>query len=477
MHIVADDRSEQLVVLCNKSTFALLLQIVNRIDQEVEGEGEIHVVALQNAKAKDMVQTLTKVSRSKQGRGKQKGTAVFEGDVQISENEATNSLVIVSSYRDFRNLRKVIRKLDVRRKQVYVEAAILEVKVDDNLEYGLNFASGGFTQKIGDERVPIFFGKSFANATPGLMAGMLGSTLEGTEKVPGLGAIGGVPSLGVMLNAMRTDSNINVRSTPHITTTDNEEAEIVVGDTIPFPSGNIINNASGSQITYKREDVALKLKIKPQVNENGYMTLEVSQEVTELGPMTEFGFTTSKRSAKTTINAEDEQTVVIGGLMKDIETETENKVPVLGDIPILGNLFKYTKKSKQKVNLLIILTPHIIVTKGDFARIHERKMRERKEFAKKFYGKLRDYESAVMIEKKRGFLLSVARKLDDRKQELEEEIDRKNRSKKKRALMIDPDGKETEVEIDKDGKTNLEELDEEEDTLQESVPVLEGDDE
>ncbi|HOW52580.1 MAG TPA: type II secretion system secretin GspD [bacterium] len=449
VQIVADDRNEQLIILSNKTTFELVLQVVKKIDRDIEGEGEIHVLKLQNAKAKDLVTTLNTLAKGgkQQNKGAGKGTEVFEGEVNISANEATNSLVIVSSLRDFRNLKKVVEQLDIRRKQVFVEAVIMEVKVSESLEYGTSFAAAGFETSVGGEKVPVFFGKAFTTPTPGLVAGLLGPVVSGTESMPGISPIAGIPSLGVLWNAMKNDGNVNVMSAPHILTTDNEEAEIVVGDTIPFPSGNIISGTAGSQITYKREDVALKLKIKPQINESGYMTLNVDQEVTELGPMTDYGFTTSKRAAKTIINAEDEQTVVIGGLMKDIVTESENKIPILGDIPLLGALFKYTKNKKEKVNLLIILTPHIVEGKEDFERIYKRKMRERDEFAKKFYGSISDYERSVTIEKKRGALLAMARLLDQDKRREEEEKERIERMNRKRAFMVGPDGSQKEIDL------------------------------
>lgn len=449
VQIVADDRNEQLIILSNKATYELILQVVKRIDHDIEGEGEIHVLKLQNAKAKDLVTTLNSLTKGgkQQNKGQPKGNEVFEGEVNISANEATNSLVIVSSLRDFRNLKKVVEQLDVRRKQVFVEAVIMEVKVSEDLEYGNSYASAGFEATIGGEKIPIFFAKAFSTPTPGLVAGLLGPTIAGTDQIPGLSPVAGIPSLGILLNAMKNDSNVNVMSAPHILTTDNEEAEITVGDTIPFPSGNIISGTAGSQITYKREDVALKLKIKPQINESGYMTLQIDQEVTELGANTQYGYTTSKRAAKTIINAEDQQTVVIGGLMKDIVTESENKVPILGDIPLLGALFKYTKNKKEKVNLLIILTPHIVEGKEDFERIYKRKMREREEFAKKFYGSISEHERSITLEKKRGALLSMARLLDKDRRSEQEEKERVDRMSRRRAIMIGPDGMQKDIEM------------------------------
>lgn len=454
LHIVADERSQQLIVLCTQTTYSLILQIIQNIDREVDGEGEIHVVKLQNAKAEDLVKTLNQLSKNKKAAGAKttaKGTDVFEGDVQISSNESTNSLVIVSSMQDFRNLKKVIEKLDIRRKQVFVEAAILEVKIDDSLEYGNAFTAGGFEVNVAGEKIPLFFGKSLdSKMSPGTVAGLVGPAIGGTEGIPGLGLMGGVPSIGIILNAAQNDSSVNVMSTPHLLTTDNEEAEISVGETIPFPSGNIISGTAGSTVTYTREDVALKLKIKPQINESGYMTLEVNQEVTELGAPSQYGFTTTKRQAKTKINAENEQTIVIGGLMKDSVTEAENKVPILGDIPVLGALFKYKRKVKAKVNLLIILTPHIVESKEDFERILKRKMEERDEFVRKFYGDHTSFEDNIYLDKKRGALLTVVKTVDDQNKKETEELLRIKSKKNEKTIMITPEGGEEIISVPSD---------------------------
>lgn len=488
LQMVADDRSQQLIILCTQQTYNLIMQIVQNIDREVEGEGEIHVVKLQNAKAEDLVKTLTQVSKNKKAQGgttskTTKGTDVFEGEVQISSDESTNSLVVVSSIQDFRNLKKVIEKLDIRRKQVFVEAAIMEVNVDDNLEYGNAYTAGGFEVSVAGEKMPIFFGKALdSSLTPGLVAGMVGPVISGTEGIPGLGLAGGIPSLGIILNAARTDSAVNVMSTPHLLTTDNEEAEITVGETIPFPSGNIISGTAGSTITYTREDVALKLKIKPQINESGYMTLEINQEITELGAQTQFGFRTTKRQAKTIINAENEQTIVIGGLMKDSITESENKVPLLGDIPVLGVFFKYKRNVKKKVNLLIILTPHVIESKEDFARILKRKIDEREEFTRKFYGgSSTAFEENVYLEKKRGALLSIVKEVDDTNRKEEEEILRKkSRKADDKTIMVTPDGKEEEVKKEGEDpsgdteKTPEKSSDGEDSLVPEMVPEVDG---
>ena len=451
IHIVADERSQQIIVLCNKATYNLILQVVQNIDREVEGEGEIHVVKLQNAKAEDMLKTLNSLSKNKKSSGSSKsgtkGTDVFEGDVQISSNESTNSLVIVSSLQDFRNLKKVVEKLDVKRKQVFVEAAILEVSIDNGLEYGNAYSAMGYEVTIAGEKVPLFFGKALSSPTPGLVAGMVGASVDGTAGLPGLSLVDGIPSIGLILNAAQNDSTVNVVSTPHLLTTDNEEAEITVGETVPFPSGNILTSTTGSTITYTREDVALKLKIKPQINESGYMTLEINQEMTELGAQTDYGYKTTKRQAKTKINAENEQTIVIGGLMKDTVTEGENKIPILGDIPVIGNLFKYKKVNKTKVNLLLILTPHVVDSKEDFERILRKKMEEREEFARKYYGGDTTFEETVYLDKRRGALLSVVNAVNNQQAAEREELKRiEAANRKENSIMVTPDGEEKIIE-------------------------------
>ena len=457
IHIVADERSQQIIVLCNKATYNLILQVVQNIDREVEGEGEIHVVKLQNAKAEDMLKTLNSLSKNKKASGSSKtgnkGTDVFEGDVQISANESTNSLVVVSSLQDFRNLKKVVEKLDVKRKQVFVEAAILEVSIDNGLEYGNAYSAMGYQVTVAGEKVPLFFGKALSSPTPGLVAGMVGASVDGTAGLPGLSLVDGIPSIGLILNAAQNDSTVNVVSTPHLLTTDNEEAEITVGETVPFPSGNILTSTTGSTITYTREDVALKLKIKPQINESGYMTLEINQEMTELGAQTDYGYKTTKRQAKTKINAENEQTIVIGGLMKDTVTEGENKIPILGDIPVIGNLFKYKKINKTKVNLLLILTPHVVDSKEDFERILRKKMEEREEFARKYYGGDTTFEETVYLDKRRGPLLSMVNAVSHQQAFEKEELKRiEAANKKENSIMVTPDGEEKLIENDDKGK-------------------------
>ena len=202
------------------------------------------------------------------------------------------------------------------------------------------------------------------------------------------------------------------------------------------------------------------------------MTLEINQEMTELGAQTDYGYKTTKRQAKTKINAENEQTIVIGGLMKDTVTEGENKIPILGDIPVIGNLFKYKKVNKAKVNLLLILTPHVVDSKEDFERILRKKMEERDEFARKYYGGDTTFEETVYLDKRRGPLLAVVNTVGHQQAFEKEEMKRiEAASKKENSIMVTPEGEEKVIENNDKEETVKPKKDAED----ELVPELEED--
>jgi general secretion pathway protein D len=202
-----------------------------------------------------------------------------------------------------------------------------------------------------------------------------------------------VPAFGVALNALQANSMVNILSTPNILTLDNEEAKIVVGRNIPFPISSGLDANGNQLISYQREDVAITLRVTPQINESNYVTLEIFQEVSEIEEdssgldVTSAGFITSKRSAETTVLVKDNQTVVIGGLMGQTETEVETKVPLLGDLPLIGFLFRGRRTSSRKTNMLIVLTPHVIDDPSDLEEVYRVKVAQRDEFLRRFYGR------------------------------------------------------------------------------------------
>ncbi len=223
----------------------------------------------------------------------------------------------------------------------------------------------------------------------------------------------------MLLQALQTNNDVNVLSTPHILTTDNQEASILVGQNVPFQGGFTgvpgVGGTGGSAtftpvVSVQRQDVALKLTITPHVNESDYVRLELNQEVSDIVSenFNGLGPATSKRTAKTTVVVRDQQTVVIGGLVSDRTRLTIQKVPLLGDIPLLGWLFKTERKSVQKTNLLIILTAYIVKDIGDFRRIFEKKMEERREFVERYTAfQHEDLEQEIDYNRKRGMLEEI----------------------------------------------------------------------
>ena len=232
-----------------------------------------------------------------------------------------------------------------------------------------------------------------------------------------------IPSFGISLQANQTDSDVNVMSTPHIMTSDNKEAVITVGQKIPFQSGispaqlaslaasgtaaTTTAAAYGASIT--REKVELKLTVKPHIGDGDTIRLEIDQQAEELasGNTAGLGPITSTRGQKTTVVAHDAETLVLGGIMQDREIESVSKVPVLGDIPLIGRLFRHTDKTKTKVNLLVFLTPHIIREQRDFQQVMDRKMEERRKLMEQFYGERPEVSVTIDYTRKRGPLSAL----------------------------------------------------------------------
>ena len=467
--IIPDERTNKLIVIASPAGFERIMALVREIDIPISGEGRINVYYLENANAEDVASTLQTLAQGTANRPKTPGAPpppggakgagaaeLFAGEVKVSADKATNSLVIIASQNDFRSLVRVVEKLDIRRRQVFVEAVIMEVNLDRNSDLGINL-HGGLPLPDGQGgTMPVLFGTKYGGTVPpslnltsllgmsGFLAGLQGPT------VPGL-SIGGspIPSFGLVINAMQKSSDVNVLSTPHILTTDNEEAEITVGQNVPFQSGfstgglgslgglaglagqtglssqlgglSGLSGLGGSPIgSIQRQNVDLKLTVKPQINNSDYVRLVIHEQIEEIASQDAvLGPTTSKRSAKTTVVAKDQETVVIGGIMQDRIVESVSKTPILGDIPLLGNLFRQQSRKKVKTNLLLFLTPYIIRESSDFRRIFERKMRERQEFVEQFYGASTSYDVAIDFERKSGPLARLAQIINKEMNRLE----------------------------------------------------------
>jgi general secretion pathway protein D len=437
--IIADERTNSLVLMANEEAINTIKDLISRLDVDVDpsSRAQIHVIYLEHAKAEDVAGVLANLSESgnsksssssqnrNQGRQQQGGpgqppgrpgaeetssesaVAAFDSGVRITSDENTNSLVIIATTDQFRIIQQVIERLDIRRKQVFVQAVIMELSTDNTIETGVGYHVG----KPGEDGALSIFSGQFNGSSLGLSSDVLTGMAMGVFGTPVDVAVTGsdgtastlsVPAFGIALNALQSDSAVNILGTPEILTLDNEEAKIVVGRNIPFPVSTGRDNNNNPIVSYQREDVATTLKVTPQINESNFVTLEVFQEVTEVEEdsqgldVSTSGFITSKRSAETTVLVKDNQTVVIGGLIGATETEVETKVPVLGDLPLVGTLFRGSRTTSRKTNLLIFLTPHVIAEPADLEEVYRIKYAQRQEFIRRFYGKSRDEQEAEM---------------------------------------------------------------------------------
>lgn len=447
--LVSDPSSNSLIIVATPTSFARIASLIKKLD--VQGEGvrqQIHVYYLANADADEISNTLANLA----GKGSRRPTArntrsrrntartrtnanaqsatLFEGEMQISADKATNSLVIVAQPRDFIALRNVIQKLDLPRRQVFIEAYIMEVSLNKSRKLGFAYHGGGTTD--GDPQSIIFGGVQHGGlgslavdplSLMGLAVGARGALIEGSGELTGLGA--DIPGFGVFFQALQTNGDVNVLSSPHLLTTDNEEAEISVGQNVPFQGGFLggglgaAASAAGGNlgslvqgVSVQRQDVALKLKLTPHVNDSDMVRLELEQEVSDIADknFNGLGPATSKRTVKTTVVVRDQQTVVIGGLMRDRVTTSISKVPLLGDLPILGYLFKHKSRDVQKTNLLIVLTPYVIRDQSDLRRIFKKKLQDRREFIERYTSfEAHDIAHDIDFRHKRGVLSEIHR--------------------------------------------------------------------
>ncbi len=408
--VVADDNSNSLVVVGTEDSYLRLLEVLKRLDSRTDEGGRVHVLPLQHAIADEMSNTLSQMLSGGGKNSQQGGTAggMFTGEVKVTPDKSTNSLLITSSNQDYATLRMVIDRLDRPRRQVFIEAVIMDLAVSDQTTLGVAFHGGsvlgGDNLLLGGFRATSSIGfPNDPSLLQGLAAGVRGSPIPGTRELLGTGL--SIPSFGVVLTALASSGKSNVLATPHVIATDNVAAEISIGDNIPLQTnvgGSALSQLAGAGaqtnplallgglgggFSAPRQDVGNKIKVTPHVNESNQVRLEIDQESSSPGAAVgQLGaIPIQKRTANTTVVVQDQQTVVIGGLMKDEFVTSREKIPVLGDLPLLGALFRRTETTKRKANLLLILTPHVIRDQTDLRRIFERKMQERQEFLDRYF--------------------------------------------------------------------------------------------
>jgi len=360
--INADERTNSVLLIGERTERLKYRAIIADLDSPVESSGNTHVVYLRYADAKNIATILSSVGQEAiKAEAKNvgaTGSAGRAGDsVNVQADEESNALVISAPASIFPSLRSVIQQLDIPRAQVHIEAIIAEVSLDTAKEFGVQWAA--FDEGKG------FFTSRFPGDVP------IEDIAEGTARLPGGASLGlgtiedGGLSIVTLIRALEGDGETNLLSTPSIVTLDNQEAEIIVGQNVPFVTGESTSSSSDTSNpfrTIERQDIGISLKVKPQINEGDAITLEIEQEVSAIAASSAgaVDIVTTKRSIRTTVQLDDEQVLVLGGLIDDAFIDNEQKIPLLGDIPGIGWLFRSTKTTKVKRNLMVFIRSTII---------------------------------------------------------------------------------------------------------------------
>ena len=365
--IVADERTNSVLVSGDKADRLRLRTLIAHLDTPLEEGGDTRVRYLRYA---DAIELATKLETQYGGAPATDGGPPTASEISIWADEQTNALVITAPPKTMRSMMGVIDKIDIRRAQVLVEAIIVEVSAQKGAELGITWAAYNEGNFVG--------GTNFPALTPGVVG--LGSALstDGSSAADVAGAIADGINLGVgrisdsgtsfvaLLQALEADADTNIMATPTLVTMDNEEAEINVGQEVPFVTGSFTNTgaAAGSVNpfqTVEREQVGLKLKITPQINEGDAVLLEIDQEVSSLATSTAaVDLITNNRTVTTSVIVNDGGTLVLGGLIQDELRDVEQRVPILGSIPLIGALFRADRTELVKTNLMVFIKPTIL---------------------------------------------------------------------------------------------------------------------
>ncbi len=397
--VIAYGRTNKLMVLGTEPFIAEVRTLVARIDEKADAtRAGVHVYYLEHAEAEGLAETINRILSGvrKPAAPGQKETAekVF-GEVSVTADKPTNALIVNATAKDYLGIKDLIGQLDIKRKQVFVEALILELTMDALLEVGASLQGGA---EVNDDSIT--FGTSNLNnpqlqnpvnlqdlspGTTGTVPSLLTRAVSGIllgglfNPITTIGPDGStitVPALSALIQLSQTDTDVNVLSAPRLLTLDNQEAEIVVGANVPIITSRSRDSNNNPLNSIERKDAALTLRFTPQITEGNLVRLKVYQEITDVAPSSqtvgtvdEVGPTFTTRKLSNSIVAQDGKTVVLGGLFQTIRNERNSKVPLLGDIPILGHLFRSRSEDEQKTSLLVFITPRVIRSSEDLDRI------------------------------------------------------------------------------------------------------------
>jgi len=390
---IAYDSGNLLIVIADPKRMEDVAGIINRLDVRPETDaGRLQVIYLKHANAADVAKTLTALTGGQTAGKPGQKKVLFSGSIKVVADASTNALLVTAGQDDMRAIKGIIGKLDIRRLQVLIEALIVEVSGNDAEKLGIDWLAG---KPIKGGNVTVFGGQNNQGTFGKIGTGIAANNAAGgagvsTAAAAAAGLSGfsvgllqgnlntGVITLGGIVQAIETNTHSNLLSTPSILTMDNEEAEIVVGQNVPFITGT--NTTQGGVAnpfqTIQRKDIGLTLKVKPQISEGDTVRLKIYQEVSSISNSAVAGASdliTNKRSIKTVALVRDGEILVLGGLMRTDESTTVKKVPCLGSIPLLGEPFKFTDNRRTKTNLMVFLRPRIIRSEDDIRTVTQDK--------------------------------------------------------------------------------------------------------
>ena len=439
--VTAEPRTNSIIAMANQSGGRKLKELIKKLDVKLiaANNEQIHVYYLYHGDAKELAKTLSTLvggskprARSRSSRRRLSSSSsnntLFNAEVRVTADELNNALVITASPTDWLTLKKVIKKLDIIKEQVYVEGLIMETTISKGSNKGVSIIGAYGTGS--SDRIGSVLGESGGQLQDLLtnqwtnLGGLFAGIGIGDEKTINSNGVDlKIRPLNALISAIATNGNTNILATPQLLVQDNTEGVFEVGETIPTPEKTNASNGS-STTSIKQQKIALTLKIKPQINKiSRFIKMKIDQKIDDFSSralpsgLQSEGVGTNTRSTVTTVTVRDQDTIAMGGLMRDKEVVTESKVPLLGDIPILGWLFKNNKRTLEKVNMLFFLTPKILSNyQEDVAKVIKDNLNRRAEHlkevhknndpfgttAKGFYNKAKDQEEGPLYDKKKA---------------------------------------------------------------------------
>lgn len=474
--LVPDDRTNTLYVIGGEAACRQVMAFLPKLDLPIERSTRMEVVFLKHAKAEELQTTLQAIVKPQSSKSSARRQFGEDLEVKVQADKATNSLVLVGPGRGIVSLKRTIQLLDRFPRQVFLEAVIMEISITDEKDLGVALAAA---RKINAIDSTVVGGTALsglnaasvsASALAGIAMGVRGSDVAGSGTAYGLGF--NFPSFGSVIRALQLSSKVNVLSNPYLIASDKEEAQILVGSNVPFITGTSRDNFNQPVLSIQRQDVALTVKLKPEIGEGKNVTMKIEVKIEDIASVSEtMGPTTTKRSIKATARAVSGSRVALGGLMRKRELHDKSSVPGIGQVPLIGRLFSASSDTHEHTNLMIIVTPTVLETPEDIKAVFKRKLAERDEYVRQMYGKENsDYDIPKDFDDRVGIAETI-------RQAIEEEKRIAREGQHDESIVITPEtaaqtnGKENEKDTDDTATETLVPLDFNSAPPPESAPV------